>query len=112
MASKEIALSLSQVCRKSSSAVSVEVAKRCRECWACNARRDAEGDDSAPSTLARNQILSEGWIDQQVGQVGIAHVRSLDGIQKFCADDAAALPNTSTLAEIDAPVEVVGGSLD
>jgi len=53
--------------------------------------------------LALVDLRGELWVDEEGGELAVAVVGALDAVQEGGADDAAALPDTRALAEVDGP---------
>src|SRR5262245_56920482 len=69
---------------------------------------DRRCNDVPPVRLAARYRLAEVRIEQQVLEVRAARKRLLDSFQEHGANDAAAAPHESDVAEVEIPARLLG----
>ena len=109
---EEVALRLEEVGREVRAAELVKVRQRGRHGGARDPTRDAEGDDPAPRRLARHDLPCKVLVEHEVGKGRVLLVRLGDAVEHLTADNAATLPDARGLAEADAPLVGITGTLD
>lgn len=93
-------------------AVGVEVGERCGHGGGSDAACNAKGHHTPPGRLALHELSGDEGVDKKVVEVGVLDVCVLDVIKERSPDDAATLPDTGTLSEVHAPLEVLGCGFD
>ena len=109
---KHKTLYLDKVGWQASAAVGVEVGERRSHCGGSDPACHAEGDYTPPGRLALHDLSCEEGVDKKIVEVGVLDVCVLDVVKERSPDDAATLPDTRTLSEVHAPLEVLGCALD
>ena len=100
MRTEEIALRLQEIRREASRAITVVIRQRCRKRRDRYAELDSCRNDEAPFRLRSFDGLGEIPIKEKILQRRITPICLNDPIEKFGADDAAAAPNRSDVAQV------------
>lgn len=109
---EEIALRLDHVQRQPLRAETVKVLQAGGEGGNRHAVATASPTTRLHAWLPLHQLVGKVGVQQQIVQRGVLGEGALDLVEDLGADDAAALPDARTLAEVDAPVELLRGLVD
>ena len=100
MRTKEIALRLQEIRRETSRAITVVIRQRGRKRGDRNAELDSCRNNEAPFRLRSFNGPSEILVEEKILQRRITPICLNDPIEKFGADDTAAAPNRSDVAQV------------
>ena len=109
---EEVALRLEEVGGEAGGAVAVVVAEAGGEGGHGNAVKSSERDHFAPVLLGAVEDVLEEGVEHEIHEAGIAAVGVRDAVEEAGADDAAAAPDGSDAAEIEAPVLLFAHGFD
>src|SRR5690348_8153083 len=96
-----VALRLREVLRQASGPITVEIREAARQRWHGYAGMGGSGDDTAPARDRPADLVCDPFVHQEVHEIRLRGERGTDGVEQFRADDAAPLPDTGHLGEID-----------
>ena len=100
MRTEEVALRLQEIRREASRAITVVIRQRGRKRRDRYAELDSCRDDETPFRLRSFDGSGEILVEKKILQRRITLIRLNDPVQKFRANDAAATPNRSDVAQV------------